>query len=145
MEKIKFRALTAGSGEWVIGDLIHLDKEILIAGEGMPSGKFVNGHIDLQAISIYPPSIGQFTGLNDKNGVEIYSGDIVKEIVTRYDFDKPDGEDEYEEVRISTVEYTGHGFWIKDEYFGWEGEGLWNWENLEVIGDIHQHPHLLNS
>lgn len=85
----------------------------------------------------------QYTGLKDKNGKDIYEGDIVKEWIKRYDLEKPEGEDTYYEFRTSQIIYSGHGFWVKDESFGWEGEDLWDWDNLEVIGNIYQNPELI--
>lgn len=74
--------------------------------------------------------IMQFTGLLDKQGKEIYEGDIVKRI-------------ELDIEEISFIKYTNHGFKIDREYFGYEGEGLWDWNEIEIIGNIHQNPELL--
>src|SRR3990167_7911803 len=87
----------------------------------------------------------QFTGEKDVNGTEIWEGDIVKRMADKYDFDKPDGKDHWEEVEISQIEYRGNGFWVKDECFGWEGENLWDWKQMEVIGNIFETPELLKS
>jgi uncharacterized phage protein (TIGR01671 family) len=69
----------------------------------------------------------QYTGLKDKNGVEVYEGDVVKV------------NGEYMEV------------YFKDGYFGWgwEHEGVYSFdpfgvEEIEVIGNIYENPELVN-
>lgn len=87
----------------------------------------------------------QYTGHKDKNGKEIYEGDVVKRIRLSFDFDKPESDDEIRTEEISFIEYRNAGFWVAKENFGWEGENLWDWDKLEIIGNIHEHPHLLTS
>jgi len=80
----------------------------------------------------------QFTGLHDKNGKEIYEGDIVKSKETF---------GEYPENFFDAMEvvFEYGKFCVKGEYFGYEGEGLISLESCEVIGNIHENPELLEE
>ncbi len=90
-----------------------------------------------------PCFVMQYTGDKDKNGNLIWEGDIVKRKRLAFDFDKADGEDHKWVEEISFVKYTDHGFWVDTEGFGWEGEDLWRWSQMEVIGNIYENPELL--
>jgi uncharacterized phage protein (TIGR01671 family) len=87
----------------------------------------------------------QFTGCNDKTGKPIYEGDIVKRVIITFDLEKPDGEDEIRTEEISYIEWRHSGFWVAAEHFGWEGESMWHWEDIEVIGNIYENPELIKA
>lgn len=76
--------------------------------------------------------IMQFTGLRDKQGVEIYEGDTVQ-----WD-DKASTDDGI--IWKSAVEFKDCAFVVRKD---WPLGSLWDRNSLEVIGNIHQHPELL--
>ena len=108
----------------------------------------------------------QFTGLHDKNGKDIYEGDILKFHYFYQSFGENMGASESEHELSGIVEWQEYGYGISaikgehwNGYTGYsDGEGSADFihlaamsessiheESFEIIGNIHQNPELLNS
>lgn len=90
--------------------------------------------------------IMQFTGCTDKNGREIYEGDLLKCRFPNYDYDEDQNADVPMWIeKVSYVVRKNRGWWVHGEGFGWEGEGLWKWENSEIVGSVFANPELVTE
>ena len=69
MREIKFRGIDTMTGQWRFGDLVHNMKVTLT---GVEPRLMVGGY---EAV---PDTIGQFTGMRDKEGTEMFEGDIIE-------------------------------------------------------------------
>ena len=126
MRIIKFRGKKPSNGDWVYGSLVS-SKDI------DPAIYFQSGNGSVKTMDwvyVKGDTVGQFTSLYDKNGNEIYEGDILK----------VQGTDEKIEVRFVRGIFA----------FLWNGNlddeapiNTPTQEWAEVIGNIHDNPTLI--
>ena len=128
MRKIKFRGQRVDNGEWAYG---HIRIITVVQGKKYLMSDWFGNDLEVK-----PESVGQFTGLTDKNGNEIYEGDIITfDGITS--FDKIIiGEVKYSEVRLR-YEYGKNGVWYTLYAV--------TMPTPRIIGNIHDTPELLNN
>ena len=149
MREILFRGKRLDNGEWTEGYLLeqntpsynaYVVPHIMIEQD--------NRHTDIlehEIEEVDPATVGQYTGLTDKNGKRIFEGDILT--IAR----KTDGIGTY---YVPTLVSPVHVV-VKWDFCGWMWETLcedkrylhfpdaWCYFECEVIGNIHDNPELL--
>ena len=100
-----------------------------------------NGNIEINDCLAYIDNLMQYTGLLDKNGVEIYEGDI---LLRKHSIKtKSKGVQNYDSTHI--VEWKTHDAFNYDDS-NWVGFELPEYlEEHEVIGNIYQNPELVDN
>lgn len=124
MRQIKFRGKSIETGQWVYGSLLQMQSGSSILVEDIDAKLY-------DEYKVIPDTVGQFTGLYDKDGREIYEGDILSS--------------GYMDAGNIEVRFVRGVF-----AFLWNGD-LDNecpttaptHEWAEVIGNIHDNPELL--
>ena len=141
IREVIFRGKRADNGEWVEGDLLQIKyyNKPIIECKIMPQAPVSS------AYPVIPETVGEFTGLTDKNGVRIFEGDIVRLI------------DEHKEIEWTAVVVFGNP---NSEYnWGWQLKAIGEFDGnkdillwvdmeesgayCEIIGNIHDDPELL--
>lgn len=125
MRQIKFRAWHIGQEKMFCVESLHLEDEYYVLNDG-------DIYSDAFCVKTGDIELMQFTGLKDRNGVEVYEGDVVKYLT-----------------------HTAHVFWSPQDFGfvhynevigGYAGLSFFKgYKDFEVVGNIHQHPELLEG
>ena len=141
MREILFRGKWKNSGEWVYGNLFNPDKA------DTPTQICIGTYITKTCYEIDPETVGQFTGLTDKNGKKIFEGDIVR--LT----------DEYNEIEWTAIVVFGNpnnsccwGYSLCPIGKCESTSDILMWVDMEesgayceVIGNIYDNPELMKG
>lgn len=137
MREILFRGKRADNEEWIEGLLV---KQLDLDGTDELCIQTWKRDIDgvrSKVVSVIPSTVGQYTGLTDKNGRKIFEGDVVKDEQSQL----------FGKVVYATAadEYDGiSGFMVDDIDDGLQNYNSF-WHLVEVIGNICDNPELLND
>lgn len=139
MRDIIFRGRISND-QWVYGSLIHTGDFCCIL-ESRDSDRYDYpyldndlGTIDGQAIPIDPNTVGQYTGLTDKNGEMIFEGDILKTDLYGH---------------LLSVVYNEHCAMFQVLFTDGYSEGFLDRyseiNHLEIVGNVYDNPELLKG
>lgn len=125
MREILFRGGWIKNGEWIEGYYVFLNDTHYILEAGSEDWG-VNG----EWFQVVPKSVGQFTGLLDKNGKKIFEGDIV------------DIEREDELFKVEWCEDAAR-FVLSASTLRCDFDNYWGYE-VEIVGNIYDNPELIS-
>ena len=150
MREILFRGKYVETGAWYEGFYIHLHKTTncpigdpnrfpdndihQIVFERMTDWELPNQHL---RVDVDPETVGQYTGLTDKNGKKIFEGDIIEYGGVMWPV-------EFHNASFCAMDGSDIQFFLEEQYI-WDHKkeeyiapDYWN-----VIGNIHDNPELL--
>lgn len=124
MREYLFRGKMIANGKWSEGNLLVTKQGCCITPDATVLGSY--GAVD-------PETVGQYTGLTDKNGTKIFEGDIVKygDTVHNVVFEQRNGT-AYFGLVYETLETLSFGYYQ-------------DLKQIEVIGNIYDNPELLGG
>ena len=136
MREILFRGKRVDNGEWVYGYYCPCvfgnfpAEPAIIDADELKKGKWA-------PVKVNPESVGQYTGLTDKNDKKIFEGDICKTYFESYTRS-------WEEVGVVTEFRGAYGIESADgkHFRAFINETVYA-RSCEVIGNIHDNPELL--
>ena len=129
MREILFRGKRS-DGEWAFGSLLKVTFDgttynLIFADNFL----FVLGQAKaMEHAAVIPETVGQFTGLTDKNGTKIFEGDILQFMA-------------YGTVYTGKVEFLNGAFWVKCRFHDRIGAIVYEYKP-EIIGNIYDNPEL---
>lgn len=141
MREIKFRGKGGITDSWLIGSLVTWKDGAMIYGG------FLNEGV------VRTETVGQYTGLKDKNGKEIYEGDIVEWVFFYERLGANMGVKECDTIVKGIIRWKQGGFILEVIENDFENAGYYSISALytdtesdvEIIGNIHDNPELIKE
>lgn len=136
---ILFRGKRISDGAWVEGYYVHIPCGRFDKNENLIQTISKNGRIGILE-QVYPDTVGQYTGLTDKNGVKIFEEDIIK----TKKFGKSVGHTNVNDFDFFVVTYENQMFRLlnKNRGFNLIDDG---YSKFEIIGNIHDSPEIMKG
>lgn len=153
--EIKFRGKMIPENEWIFGTILRIPAPPVCFGKSetdkyyiqFPDPRYMpdwNMPYKMVQGEVNADTIGQYTGLHDKNGKEIYEGDIV--LLDCYYYEEPAFDGEFKVIYDDI-----NGMWLlvdlenKDRGFAFGEIRSYYKAEIEVIGNIFENPELLGG
>ena len=135
MREILFRGKRVDNGEWIQGDIVQFPVHGVV--------RIVEQEPSYKDAEVDSDTVGQFTGLTDKNGRKIFEGDIIHLEYSQVFFGgmyfgEYTAEVSYKEGCFIT-DGINNGDEIETPLSGFDND------ELEIIGNIHDNPELLGG
>lgn len=131
MREIKFRGKTS-FGEWKYGSLLQSEIDINELNVVCEIHERFANDLSISRCFVDPKSVGQYTGLKDRNGKEIYEGDILS--------GHSDGN-----VKVVWKDACWQCIFDDEANIGLDEMCIWFGNNACVIGNIYENSELLKS
>ena len=124
--EIKFRGKDIYTEEWIYGNLVNIEEDRYAV---LPVTNTMRGDT-IAMYEVTPDTVGQFTGIHDTQGKEIYEGDILRISISKNGI----GDVRWgEEQAAFIVQMKNSSQWYN------------LWKGSTIIGNVHDNPELLKG
>lgn len=148
MREIKFRGKSEDGSGWIFGSLVN---NMFFKRDGISAINYIvdpDQYPDFSemedfewlAVEVIPETVGQYTGLQDKSGKEIYEGDIVNVKYRTFSRESDCGFI-HKRLEVKWIDYSSAFRYVDKFEEIYTMIAKWS----EVIGNIHDNPELLEG